>query len=210
MRKLVRDDINLLEAYHYKTPITVIIKPYIGFVLAPLISIVFCVLLHNFVIQKGLSQTSMKFTELNAELTKLNLVYDELISTPEYIEYTSLKQDYEIFSNLNEILASYPSINPEMMINLMQDYQQMGSISYNKQTHSIVTSYTANYAAYFSELITKKRATGYFEDIEYHGYSSSDVTIPSTNTSTENSNDETITQTTQRKYSATITYKLKR
>ena len=204
MKKIRKDDINLLEAYAYKTPFYEKMKPHVIYFLIPMVFACLCTVIYILVFTNMLGHNQSLLQQNKAELTSLQSTTEELMSTADYQAYIDNKNTYETLKDMQKVIETYPEMNQKALSTLMENYQTIRSVAYNQQEHSLTIEYKSYQQSFYYDMISKMRKTGYFRDIEYVGYTG----VDDQTTTQSDDGTQTITQST-RKYASTIVYKLK-
>lgn len=194
MKRLKRDDINLLEAYTYKTPLYEKFKPHLVYFFVPFLFVCLCVVVYIFGFARSLHHDQLLLNRNKEELSSLKSTSEDLMSASDYQAYIDNKNTYDVLKEMKSVIDTYPRINQKALSKLMENHDTITSIAYNQDDHSMTIQYKVDQQSFYYNLITKMRKTGYFSDIEYVGYTGVDDQVTSQNMT---------------KYASTIIYKLK-
>ena len=105
MKKIRKDDINLLEAYAYKTPFYEKMKPHVIYFLMPMIFACLCIVIYILVFTNMLGHNQSLLQQNKAELTSLQSTSEELMSTADYQAYIDNKNTYETLKDMQKVIT---------------------------------------------------------------------------------------------------------
>lgn len=210
MIKIKKENINLLSAYSYKEPYYVKWIPYIGFIIAPLITLCLCGCLYFYFYSQNNHMKNI-VEDKKIVLNDIETNYDDYITDDQYVKYQKDQKEYQQLLEIDKMISTYPDIDIKALKLILTESQHITHMTYQQEQHAFVVDYEHFKRSYFSELVEKMSKEEVFQSIDYPGYTGKETTVSKEINDDAPSTDvvEVPEVTIETTYVSTVTYYLK-